>query len=79
MTLTKATNGENVKQMTATNESYIRHIHNTYRQDIREKFEQRYSISELFIMYRDVLHDSDKIALRQLKALTKGIKRQEKI
>lgn len=59
--------------------NYIRHIHPNNREAIKEKFEERYSIQELLIMYRDILHDSDKIAVRQLKALTAGLKRPERI
>ena len=59
--------------------TYLRHIHSTYREAIKERYEERYSLQELLIMYRDVLHDSEKIAIRQLKALTKDIKQQERI
>jgi len=59
--------------------TYVRHIHPTHREAIKEHFEDRVSLSELFIMYRDILHDSDKIALRQLKALTKGLERPERV
>ena len=59
--------------------TYVRHIHPTIREAIKERFEERYSISELLIMYRPELHDNARIALRQLKALTKDLKRPERI
>lgn len=63
--------------MTAPN--YIRYIHPTHREAIKERYVERYSIQELLIMYRGVLHDNEKIAIRQLKALTNGLERVEKI
>lgn len=59
--------------------TYTRHIHHIHREAIKEKFEERYSLQELFIMYRDVLHDNERIAYRQLKELTEGLKRPERI
>lgn len=52
-------------------------IHSTHRRRIKDFFEEGYTISELFIMYRDVLHERDKKAFKQLQLLTKGIKRYE--
>jgi hypothetical protein len=62
-----------------TKPTYTRHIHSSHRAAIREKFEEGFTIQELFIMYRDVLHDSEKIAIRQLRALTRGLERQERV
>ena len=59
--------------------TYVRHIHPTIREAIKERFEARYSLSELLIMYRPELHDNTKIALRQLKALTAGLERPERV
>lgn len=59
--------------------NYLNHIHHTHRTRIKELFEERYSISELFIMYRDVLHERDKNAYIQLRASTKDIKRPGRI
>ena len=59
--------------------TYVRHIHPTILEAIKERFEERYSIQELLIMYRPELHDNTRIALRQVKALTKDLKRLERI
>ena len=59
--------------------NYTRHIHPTIREAIKERFEERYSVQELLIMYRPELHDNTRIALRQVKALTKDLKRPERI
>lgn len=59
--------------------TYIRHIHPTHREAIKEYYEAGYTIQELLIMYRRELHDNTRIAIRQVKALTKGLKRPERI
>lgn len=59
--------------------NYTRHIHPTIREAIKERFEERFSLSELLIMYRPELHDNERIAIRQLKTLTKDLKRPERI
>lgn len=59
--------------------TYIRHIHPTHRAAIKEKFEEGFTISELVIMYRDVLHNNERLAYRQLRALTKGLKKPERV
>lgn len=59
--------------------TYVRHIHPTHREAIKEFFEEGYTIQEVYIMYRRELHASERLAYRQLKALTKGLQRPERI
>lgn len=59
--------------------NYTRHIHPTIREAIKERFEDRFSLSELLIMYRPELHDNERIAYRQLKALTAALEQPERI
>lgn len=79
MTSTTQTSGKSEKQMTVRKPAWVRHINPSHREAIKERFEEGYTLQELYIMYRKELHDSEKIAYRQLHAITDGLERPERI